>query len=568
MQRFFERGKRAQPLFDPLCLGAYIEQAAAALLELAPQIRLALRQRVIALDEAVEQARQLVAASRQLGDFVLAEDLDARQDVLRQQIRHFAGALPDQRRVGNRALDAVLARRRPVRAHQQRDAGAALEHLTNDSLVRLARLVAHGRETENGANALDHGRFSAPPPPDEHIQVWIEVDRCAIQEATTFPGERKQRRVFLARERSAAGVEAQARGGVEKRLPQALDADLRHLDPAGGRRVGKICRLNNILGVDHRNRQVRFRRVRACVVGVTIADDLLQVVRQIVDFARDLNGQQRFALPRPNARVAVQRLKQPIVVADMRGDGDSALFVHLIDDCAEGPIGQIGRRTRVGNAELAEESLQKRWCARRRVDAQEVNSLARAEFETREDDESIPGGAAKVLDAAHAVVIGDRQNRDSKFQRLVHNRPGVRRRVAAGGGTAKVARIAVRVHLQRAAMEDSALWEPAGNCDWVVVLHCLPCPILFRRNAEGLRATLSDRPCLKQGRICARSGALLPRDKLPAPAHSRCVAHADLPFRSGKRSPQSLRRFEDGPGRNNKARLPAGDQFAKRILHA
>ena len=57
---------------------------------------------------------------------MLAEDLDTRQHVLGREIGHFAMIVPDQRRIRDRALDAVLANRRAMGADQERDLGPVL----------------------------------------------------------------------------------------------------------------------------------------------------------------------------------------------------------------------------------------------------------------------------------------------------------------------------------------------------------------------------------------------------------------------------------------------------------
>ena len=84
------------------------------------------REIVIAIDEAVEQAGQLLAALGQLRDLVLAEDLDTRQHVRGREIGHLATIVSDQRRVRDRALDAVIASRRALGADQERDLSPAL----------------------------------------------------------------------------------------------------------------------------------------------------------------------------------------------------------------------------------------------------------------------------------------------------------------------------------------------------------------------------------------------------------------------------------------------------------
>ena len=86
---------------------------------------------------------------------MLAVDLHTREDVLRGEVRNTPLLVSHHRWIRNGALDAVLADGRPMRADEQGDLGAALQHVANDAFVRLACLVANGIDRQNGTNALD-----------------------------------------------------------------------------------------------------------------------------------------------------------------------------------------------------------------------------------------------------------------------------------------------------------------------------------------------------------------------------------------------------------------------------
>lgn len=83
LEGLLEPGKRRETLFDLSKLGSGVEQAAPVLLQVAPQVGLAARERLVALDEAVKQTREFLAALGELGNLVLAVDLDSREYVLR-----------------------------------------------------------------------------------------------------------------------------------------------------------------------------------------------------------------------------------------------------------------------------------------------------------------------------------------------------------------------------------------------------------------------------------------------------------------------------------------------------
>ena len=148
---------------------------------------------------------------------MLAEDLDAREHVLRREIRHLTLVVPHQRRIGNGAFDEILADGRPMCADAQRDLGAALQHVAHNPFMCLARLIADGIDGENRANALDHGRLAGATPADEHVEVGVEVNSSAVEKAP-FPSEHNDLRVLLRLKLALLGIEADAGARIEEGL--------------------------------------------------------------------------------------------------------------------------------------------------------------------------------------------------------------------------------------------------------------------------------------------------------------------------------------------------------------
>ena len=69
-------------------------------------------------DKSVEKQRKLFPAFGKLGYFMLAEHLDARHNIFRGERKDFARFILDDRRVGNRTLNCIGARRGLVRSNQ------------------------------------------------------------------------------------------------------------------------------------------------------------------------------------------------------------------------------------------------------------------------------------------------------------------------------------------------------------------------------------------------------------------------------------------------------------------
>lgn len=107
-------------------------------------------------------------------------------------------------------------------------------------------------------------------------------------------------------------VQANPRPGVEECLSHAFDANVGHLHPARRRRIVEIVRRLHVAGVQYCNGEIRFRSMTAAVVVVSILDDRPDVLRKVVDRARNLNRVEVIVLPGPDPGLAVERLEQPV----------------------------------------------------------------------------------------------------------------------------------------------------------------------------------------------------------------------------------------------------------------
>ena len=143
-----------------------------------------------------------------------------------------AALVTNHRRIGNSAIDPVFAGRRTMPPHQKRDLRPVPQHLPNDALVRPLCLFTDGIQAQHVAQALDDCRFSGAAPSDQHVEIRVQADGHAIQEPP-LPAEGHQFAVLIRFRVVFPVIEADARAGVEERLPQALHAHLGHLDPTG-----------------------------------------------------------------------------------------------------------------------------------------------------------------------------------------------------------------------------------------------------------------------------------------------------------------------------------------------
>src|SRR5690606_33964264 len=97
--------------------------------------------------------------------------------------------------------------------------------------------------------------------------------------------------MLLRFERAFLRIETDARARVEERLPQALDAHLRHLDPTARGGVVKVLRLGDVPRVQNRDGEATLSRMVAPVVRVLILHDGTYILRKLIERSGDLNRQ-------------------------------------------------------------------------------------------------------------------------------------------------------------------------------------------------------------------------------------------------------------------------------------
>jgi hypothetical protein len=190
-----EARKGGESLFDLNLLGEGVKQAAPGGLEethgLLPLVFTTVR-----FEEALEQPGALLRAARQLRDLVLPEDLDARRDLGRRKRERLPLGRLDGRRAGQGAFDQVLAPGGVRRPQQQRDLGAAAQDVLHKALVRSPGLLADRSEAQHRADALHHSRLARTSAAHEHVEVLVDADRGAVQEAAR-PLDREELGVLL-----------------------------------------------------------------------------------------------------------------------------------------------------------------------------------------------------------------------------------------------------------------------------------------------------------------------------------------------------------------------------------
>ena len=194
---------------------------------------------------------------------MLAVDLYSTKDVLGRKVQHLACLrIAYDWWIGNCAIDSVLARSWAMASHHEGHLCTVSEYMLEDSSVDCPSLVPQRLQCKHMSQAFDDCRFARTPSTHKHVQIRIEAECSSVQEAP-LPPNRDQLRMLLWRR---LAVQPDARAGIEKRLPQALDADLGHLDPAGRRWIGEIVRSCHVPSIHHRDGEVPFGRVRSGVV--------------------------------------------------------------------------------------------------------------------------------------------------------------------------------------------------------------------------------------------------------------------------------------------------------------
>jgi hypothetical protein len=298
---------------------------------------------------------------------------------------------------------------------------------------------------------------------DQHVEVGVEPNRCAVEEAA-LPGHRDELGVFFGLQLSFLRIQPNARTRVEKRLPQAIDAHLGHLDPARRGAILQVGCLHDVLGVDDGERQPLLGRLRTAVVRVPVLDDGPVFLGQVLHRPRDLNREEIRAVPGAYARLPLKRSEKPLVSGYVSGHGHAALLPDLREDFHKARRRKVRGGVGVRDAECAEVSSELILGGVRRVDAQHMHAFARRQLEAGEDVHAAAlGGSTEKRNARHVVVVRDREHRGSQFDRLVDDLARVHRCVRRSDLAAIGFAIVVRIHLQRTAMEHRAERRPVGG---------------------------------------------------------------------------------------------------------
>ena len=136
------------------------------------------------------------------------------------------------------------------------------------------------------------------------------------------------------------------------------------------------------------------------------------------------------------------------------------------------------------DAKIAKKSAKPLVVRLRRVDAENVNSLGRGQFEAwKHGDAPAFGGASEGRNSTCVVVIGDGKYRDTEIGCGRHNGLGMRSSRSIRLPTAKSAAVVVGIHLERAPMKHGAARESRSDGDGIthgvhtVLLQniCSPC---------------------------------------------------------------------------------------------
>ena len=234
---------------------------------------------------------------------MLTIGLDSRNNVRWRQVKHFPAVVAYQRRIGYGPLDAIFANTGALDADPKRYLRPAAQHMTDNPFVRLVCFFADWRESKHATDALDNGGFARAAPTNEYVQVRVEANAYAI-EKPAFPAQGNQFHVFLGLEIPIGGIQSNARSGIEKRLPQSVDADFVHFDPAGGGPLVELVRSDDVLCINRGDCEAIFGGVGATVIGVFVLYDLAGVLRQVVNGTWDLNSQEILVLPSANPSLA------------------------------------------------------------------------------------------------------------------------------------------------------------------------------------------------------------------------------------------------------------------------
>ena len=112
-------------------------------------------------------------------------------------------------------------------------------------------------------------------------------------------------------------------------MTQAFDGDFRHFQEAACCGIGESIWLHDVLCVEDGNREPLLWRMDTVVLGILVPHYVAVALAEVGDRARNLDREQVFVPPRSDTRLPAQHAEQPVLLRDMRRDGDSTLLHHL-----------------------------------------------------------------------------------------------------------------------------------------------------------------------------------------------------------------------------------------------
>ena len=237
--------------------------------------------------EAIQNGCLTGGIAGQFEDFVLAVNLDTRQEIARLQGRNLSRVVFDDRGLPIAARHQIAPAVLRARNHREFDATAGAQVRLDDFIMLPPRGNRARQHVEHVAQAFDQRRLSGPAPADHGTQMCRQLNADAVEVAAMEVQILHARVVRLRRRpESNAGIR------VLERSEEALEARSRHLDPAARARIGQVIGLSHVLGVQQRD------AVRALIVRVFVADDLLVVRGQVLERPGDLASlDERLVLP-------------------------------------------------------------------------------------------------------------------------------------------------------------------------------------------------------------------------------------------------------------------------------
>ena len=181
---------------------------------------------------------------------------------------------------------------------------------------------------------------------------------------------------------------------------------------------------------------------------VLVLYDLAHVLRQIIDRARDLGGEQIRRLPRSDPRLAAEYLKETLIAGHVRGDRHATTFSNKAQDFDEVLIGKVRRGARFRDPELTQVALELLLCGVRRIETEHVHTLAGGQLEAGEDmDAPTLRGVLESRHTAHVVVVGHGEDGDADLDSLLDDGSRVSMGISASELSTEGAGVVVRVHL-------------------------------------------------------------------------------------------------------------------------